>query len=289
MHPCTGILTCPVCGEPLSWAERALRCPRGHAFNRARQGYYHLLPVGHGRSGIRGDTREMVQARRRFLERGHFEPLSDAIDAAALRLLPARSGAFTAVEAGCGEGYYIGRLARAVRAAAPGAAHCFIGVDVSKEAVKLAARTHGDVCFVVNDVKHRLTVADGRVDVLLDVFAPRNPGEFARVVRPGGLLLVALPREDHLAELRARLPLLGIEAGKRARAIEQLDAAFELEAEQAIGYRREMAADEVLDLLGMTPNAWHLGPAARAEVAGWGSVPVTVSVLLLCFRRRAGA
>src|SRR5690606_9551157 len=169
-----------------------------------------------------------------------------------------------------------------------GAARCFIGVDVSKEAVRLAARAYPDVVFLVNDVKHRVTVADGSVDVLLDVFAPRNPGEFARVVRDGGLLLVAIPGDDHLRELRERLPLLGIEPGKRERTVEQFAGAFRLESEEVVEYRRELGAEEVVDLVGMTPSAWHVEEDALAEAATWGAVTVTVSVLVMGFRRVAG-
>lgn len=278
---CAGVLICPVCGEPLAGDGRTLRCPRGHSFDRAREGYYHLLPAGHGKSGIRGDTREMVRARRRFLERGHYAPLAQVI-----RARVSREKASTVLEAGCGEGYYIGGLARDAEGwPAPAAGRCFLGVDVSKEAVRIAARAHRNVCFLVNDVKRRLTVADGSVDVLLDIFAPRNPAEFARVVRTGGLLVVVIPRPDHLAELRERLPLLGIEVGKRERAAEQFDPAFRLEAEEVVEYRRVLEPAEVLDLVGMTPSAWHMDAGVLAAVEGWGRVPVTIGVEVLLFRR----
>lgn len=322
---CAGVLICPVCGDPLVGDGRTLRCPRGHSFDRAREGYYHLLPAGHGRSKIRGDTREMVRARRRFLERGHYEPLLRAIQERVSREIEGRvprevqarvspdvgehgSGEIetrvsreapepvspeiqapvspervpTIVEAGCGEGYYIGGLARAL-----GAPCCFIGVDVSKDAVRLAARAHREVCFLVNDIKHRITVADRGVDVLLDVFAPRNPGEFARIVREGGLLMVAIPQDDHLRELRERLPLLGIEPGKRDRTVEQFADAFRPESEEAVEYRRELGPEEVLDLVGMSPSAWHVGEELRAEVEALGRATVTVSVLVMGFRRVA--
>ena len=259
----------------------------------------------------------MVRARRRFLERGHYGPLLRAIQERVSREVQGRamrgvdgrvsgemdgrvSGEIpepvspeiqaaesrgrvpTILEAGCGEGYYIGGLARAI-----GAPCCFIGVDVSKDAVRLAARAHREVCFLVNDVKHRITVADGSVDVLLDVFAPRNPGEFARVVREGGLLLVAIPQDDHLRELRERLPLIGIEPGKRERTVEQFAGAFRPESEEAVEYQRALEPEEVLDLVGMSPSAWHVGEDLRAEVEAFGRATVTVSVLVMGFRRVA--
>lgn len=224
----------------------------------------------------------MARARRRVFERSVFEPLADAI-AACVAAEPGRER-FSVLDVGCGEGYYIGSVARSVATSTVQAA-CFIGVDVSKETLKLAARAHRSVCFLVNDARYRLTVADGSIDVLLDVFAPRNAAEFTRVVRDGGLLLVAIPLAHHLRELRERLPLLGIEDRKRQRAIDQLGAAFALERAQSVEYTRVLASDAVLDLLRMTPNAWHLDTAAFEQVGSWGPLEVTFGVEVLALRK----
>ena len=74
-------LSCPYCGGGLARAGAALRCPAGHAFDVARQGYVSLLPRGVPGDG--GDTPAMVQARAAFLAAGHFAGLADAIAAAA--------------------------------------------------------------------------------------------------------------------------------------------------------------------------------------------------------------
>lgn len=295
------VLVCPICGGPFDADMRTLRCPRRHAFDRAREGYYHLLPASGGKAAVHGDTREMVRARRRVFERGLYEPLAKVIEERVVEervaqervtqelLADERAAPELAVlDVGCGEGYYVGRVARAMAERAPSTRRCCIGVDLSKDALRLAARAHRDVCFIVNDVRRKLTVAEGSVDVLLDVFAPRNAAEFARVVRANGLLIVAIPQERHLRELRERLPLLGIEAGKRGRTIEQLGFAFRLAAAHEVEYRRELAGGDVVDLLTMTPNAWHLDRTALEAVAGWSSMNVTFAMEVLCLRRRAG-
>src|SRR5690606_36490501 len=110
---CISLLSCPVCTEPLAGAGRTLRCPRGHAFDFAREGHVDLLPAGHGRSTLTGDTAEMLRARRRFLERGWFAPLARALEdcRAALRraladgVAPDHGRGLVLLEAGCGEGY----------------------------------------------------------------------------------------------------------------------------------------------------------------------------------------
>lgn len=249
------MLTCPVCRDPLVLHGRTFRCSGGHAFDRAREGYVDLLPVGHGRSGITGDTAAMSRARRRFLSRRHYDPLARRMTE---RLLDhvgrdAGRGPPVVVEAGCGVGHYLG----AVAAALPADTAIF-GFDVSRDALRLAARDHPRVTFAVNDVKHRLCLPDASVDVLLVVFAPRNATEFHRVLRPDGLLLVVIPGERHMAELRDRLPLLGIEPEKRERTIEQLAPAFEMVWEETSQWEADLAGGDVADLVGMTPSAYHL-------------------------------
>ncbi|MBW3552919.1 MAG: methyltransferase domain-containing protein [Gemmatimonadetes bacterium] len=271
------MLSCPVCRGPLVLQGRTFRCASGHAFDRAREGYVDLLPVGHGRSGIRGDTAAMSRARRRFLGRGHYDPLvrriaarvREHVDRAAQPRPPA------VAEAGCGVGHYIGALANTL----PDDAALF-GFDVSRDALRLAARLHPRVTFAVNDLKHRLCLTDASLDALLDVFAPRNAAEFRRVLRPDGLLLVVIPGERHMAELRDRLPLLGIEPDKRERTLEQLAPAFEAAWEETPEWEAELAGEDVADLVGMTPSAHHL---PGGDLASGDPARVTLSFRLIGF------
>ena len=121
-------LICPLCGLPLTKTEKRLSCPNRHSFDIARQGYVHLLPVQSKHSRSPGDTREQVASRRRFLEGGFYEPIAKAVTRAALDA--GIQGEI--LDVGCGEGYYGAYLARALGCS-------LTGVDISKEAVRLAA------------------------------------------------------------------------------------------------------------------------------------------------------
>lgn len=242
-----------------------------------------LLPVGHGRSGIRGDTRDMARARRRFLGRGHCDPLAGRIRDRVLGHVNGRVGAPgrppAVAEAGCGEGSYIGAMADGL----PDGSDLF-GFDVSKDALRLAARTHPRVTFAVNDVKHRLCLADSSLDALLDIFAPRNAAEFGRVLRPDGLLLVVIPGDRHLAQLRQRLPLLDIQPEKRERTIDQLAPSFEPDREDSLDYDVELVGADIVDVVRMGPSAFHLDDDGLAAAERLGGVTVTLSFVVLGFR-----
>ncbi|WIG59882.1 MAG: Ribosomal RNA large subunit methyltransferase A [Ktedonobacterales bacterium] len=284
------MLVCPLCELPLAQADHALRCERGHSFDLAREGYVNLLPPT--RTGETGDTREMLRARRAFLARGCYAPLADALNALALAHLATYVAAapispHTILDAGCGEGYYIGRLYDALATGLPVAAqpHCY-GLDVARDAARLAAKRYPGVRFVVANTHTRLPFATASLAVLLNIFAPRNPTEFARILAPGGLLLIAIPGPAHLAELRAALPLLGIENNKREHIAAQFTDAFTALAPHPLTYPMTLDAPAIHDLLAMTPSARHLPADAWASLAVLAHKEVTASFQILPFTRR---
>ena len=155
---------CPLCALPLTEAGGGLVCPGGHRFDRAREGYVHLLPVGQKHSKAPGDDKGMVAARRAFLDRGYYAPLRDALCALAAEL----TGPAPAVlDAGCGEGYYTAAVHAALLAA--GKAPETAGIDISKFSLQKAARRCRDVEYAVASA-YRLPLADASADLLTNVF-----------------------------------------------------------------------------------------------------------------------
>ncbi|MGW4425625.1 putative RNA methyltransferase [Streptosporangium sp. NPDC004631] len=249
-------LICPVCAGGLDRGERVLRCRGGHTFDIARQGYVSLL-VGSRVPGT-ADSAAMVAAREAFLGAGHFGPLAEAV-AGACRTgveVACPAGAAVVADAGAGTGYYLaGALDRL-----PGAVG--IALDVSKHAIRRAARAHPRLGAVVADVWRPLPVGSDSVDVLLNVFAPRNGAEFARVLRGDGTLIVVTPTSRHLAPLVERLGLLSVDESKERRVAESLGGHF-LETGRGLhefGMTLERGA--VAAVVGMGPSAWHTDPGA---------------------------
>jgi 23S rRNA (guanine745-N1)-methyltransferase len=117
---------CPLCHAPLARTDKSYACPQGHRYDMAKEGYVNLLPVQHKRSKDPGDSAEMMQARRAFLDAGHYQPLRDAV----AQLLAAKlaDGASAILDIGCGEGYYTAAFADIAQQ--KGAST--FGLDVSK-------------------------------------------------------------------------------------------------------------------------------------------------------------
>ena len=70
---------CPLCNHALLKHNSSLRCDNNHTFDFAKEGYVNLLPVQHKNSKQPGDSLEMVQARRAFLEQGFYAFLQRAL------------------------------------------------------------------------------------------------------------------------------------------------------------------------------------------------------------------
>jgi 23S rRNA (guanine745-N1)-methyltransferase len=272
-------LLCPVCSAPLVSAvpttaipatalsspagsqagQRRLACASGHSFDAARQGYFNLL-VGKG-TPFEADTAAMVEARFNFLGHGHYRPLAEAVAAA---VVPCLSGErATVVDSGTGTGHYLRTLLDA--AAADGRRVNAVGLDISKFALRRAARLNPEAVNVVWDVWQRLPLADGSVDAVTVVFAPRNPAEFARVLRPAGRLVVVTPRKGHLADLAALAGMLAIEESKDARLAAAMARHFDLETSSDVDIPLELTRQDAADLAFMGPAGHHLGRDAIAE------------------------
>jgi 23S rRNA (guanine745-N1)-methyltransferase len=259
-------LRCPVCGDALTGAERTLRCGTGHAFDIARQGYAGLL-TGNARAGT-ADTAPMVAARAEFLGRGHFAPLAALI---AERVAAAAPDEGCVLDAGAGTGYHLAAVLNRL----PG--RYGVALDISKHALRRAARTHPRVGALTWDVWRPLPVRTDAVGVLLDVFAPRNAAEFHRVLRPDGILIVATPAAHHLDELVGPLGLLTVDPRKAERVAETLGERFAPAGIWPLELPMRLTHDEVAAVVGMGPSAWHTDPEAlRAKVAALAEpVPVT--------------
>jgi 23S rRNA (guanine745-N1)-methyltransferase len=265
-------LRCPVCHDTVGRPDpRSLRCPRGHTFDIARQGYVDLSA---GRVPHDGDSAEMVADRADFLAGGGYDFIASALADAAREHGPAGDG--LVLDAGTGTGWYLAHVLDALPDAVG------LGVDVAKPALRRAARAHPRAGAARCDLWRRLPVADGAAGAVLDVFAPRNGPEFRRVLRADGVLLVVTPAPDHLRELIGTLGLIRVDPDKAERVAESLGGHFTV-AESATHRRTlRLAGPALRTLVGMTPSARHVEPATLPA----GEVTVTAAVELTAYRPR---
>ena len=273
----TSVLSCTVrgCALPLRRRDRSWVCDAGHSFDIARRGYVNLLQPQDRRSRVAGDSKAAIDARAALLDAGVGRTLLDALVArvAVLDL----GDAPVVVDLGCGSGEGLAAIA----GQRPGTG---IGIDLSTAAAEQAARRFPDLTWVVANADRRLPLLDASVDLVVSIHGRRNPGETARVLRPGGHLLIAVPAADDLIELRELVQGQRVEQDRAEAVLAEQGPRFELIARSVTRETVELERTSLLDLLRGTYRGVRRAAADRAAALERMSVTMASDVFVLRLR-----
>jgi 23S rRNA (guanine745-N1)-methyltransferase len=253
------IFVCPVCGGKLFKFDKFLKCMSNHTFDIAKQGYYNLL-MSNASGKRHGDDRLMVEARRDFLNKGYYENLrqtvSDVIGDGNILL-----------DSGCGEGYYTSLFAEKNQVC---------GIDISKDALKLAAKTCHDAEFAVASISN-IPLADESLDAIVNIFAPDSQKEFFRLLKKSGRLITVFPLEQHLIELKTAvydIPYLN-----PAPLLEREN--MTLKSSREITYKFTLTSNEDLtSLFKMTPYYYKTSKEDQTKLEKIDSLTITAQFLI---------
>ena len=247
---------CPLCGAPLA-GDNALKCPSGHSFDRAKEGYWHLLPVQSMRTKAPGDSKEMVAARRAFLNAGYYGIFGQAAGELCLEYgQPAAPGAaLHLLDAGCGEGWYDRCIAQAF------------------------AQAGRPVHAVASSFSQ--PVRTGWADLLLNCFSPFAQEEFRRVLRPGGRMIYVVPGAEHLYQMKAVLYDTPYKNPVQEVAYEGFRPIGEREVSGSI----TVPAGQLEALFAMTPYYWKTPRGGAERLAALSQLETDISFRFLVFEK----
>ncbi len=286
----TSILQCPVCRELLFPSAGGYQCSRKHTFDAARQGYVNFLLAYRKHSKEPGDSADMIKSRRRFLDRGLYDRVSDGINEAVAGTLQqsGKESVFSILDAGCGEGFYLKRLKESLASRPGGPVPVdYYGVDISKFAVRIATQRDKTMYwFVASNVD--LPFAPSSLAAILNVFSLADFAEFSRILRNTGKLVIVSPGPRHLNELRE---IIYPSAREHAQSemVEQARGLFSLSTTTRINYPLELkSGGEIMDLLAMTPYFWNIDRSTRSRVEALGRLALDVDVVISVFSKTGG-
>lgn len=254
-------MRCPLDHADFTTAPGRLVCRSGHSFDIAKQGYVNVTVAGEKSANLRSDDLAMVTARQRFLATGAFDPILHAV-ASRMPQATSEQASQLFVELGAGTAAY---LAAALETAP--SAHG-IAVDLSVPATIRAARSHPRATALVSDSWAPLPIADGVADAVIVAFAPRNLAEIARILRPGGRLVLASAKPAHIHQLREEFELLGIATKNTDRvSVPAEQVGMAVTEVNELEFVMTLQPPQVADLILMGPNAWHVDrEELRAQV-----------------------
>ena len=283
----TSIVQCPVCRELLFPSAGGYQCSRKHTFDAARQGYVNFLLAHQKHSKEPGDNAEMIKSRRRFLDRGLYDRVSDGINEAVAGTLQVsgKGSVFSILDAGCGEGFYLKRIKESLASRPGGPVPVdYYGVDISKFAVRMATQRDKTMHWFVASIVD-LPFAPSSLAAILNVFSLADFAEFSRILRKTGKLVIVSPGPRHLNGLREIIYPMAREHAQSA-IIEQARALFSLSTATRINYPLELkSAGEIMDLLAMTPYFWNIDLNTRSRVEALDRLALDVDVEVRVFEK----
>jgi len=254
------MLICPICKDPLIKKNATYTCDQAHCFDLSREGYLNLtLPTQ--KRGL-GDTKEMLLARRSFLNRGYFDflilALSELLKLQISKSIQENLADFCLIDSGCGEGYFLGQLSKHLSEDLSLSRLNIdsFGLDISKAGILMGAKRYPLPKYIVADINNDLPFLSKSVDVLLSICAPKNFPEFSRVLKGTGQLIVVMPTPSHMVELRQYYDLLTIDADKEERLLNKASS-FRVVTSDRVNSSAVLSKEEIDLYLRMTPNFWH--------------------------------
>jgi 23S rRNA (guanine745-N1)-methyltransferase len=267
------LYVCPVCGGSLQLHQsgKTYTCQNQHSFDLAKEGYLNLLPVQHKHSKEPGDSKQMMTARREFLEAGFYEPMAKTV---AMMINANRTVGqnMRLLDLGCGEGYYSRKIASYCNHHEQIALH---GIDIAKFAIAAAAKKQPNARFIVAS-SNRLPYPDQYFDFVLRVFAPSDDDELKRVLKSSGHLLTVTPGPRHLWQLKEF-----IYAEVKEHASESLvPQGFERLTAQRISYKITPNPQQRMALLQMTPFAWRANESVQQSLSSVSELEIETDFIL---------
>ncbi len=250
---------CPVCKSKLFRLPSYVRCLKGHSFDISKQGYINLL-LDNTHNKRHGDDKLMVKSRTEFLEKGYYSDLRDALSeiVGTDRIV---------LDAGCGEGYYTQKLSEN---------NTVCGIDISKDALKAAAKRCPEVSFAVASISD-IPIKDGSQDIVINIFAPDSPDEYERILKPEGRLITVQPMENHLYELKSAVydtPYLN-------PSVDTKRDGFKLISTKELKYNITLDSNEdIISLFKMTPYYYKTGSADQEKLLKLNSLTTSVEFLI---------
>lgn len=280
------LFICPLCQSPLQPALDTWRCdgslnPKqtSHPFDVARQGYVNLLPVQQKKSKAPGDSQASIEARKRFLNAGHYEKLQALIVQQMQQLLTAVTEQDKQptnwLDIGCGEGYYTQAMAQM----GLDTIDTLIAADISKPAlVELAkvSKAAGKLWYqqdketpakttaiypLVTSAAH-LPLRAHSVSGISSIFSPILPTAFTEVLTDKGYLIIAKPDAGHLASMRKAL-FDDVREHNSDKFLQELDPQFTLIDTHRVSTDMSLSVSDLTDLMTMTPYAYRAKSGKR--------------------------
>lgn len=281
------IYSCPVCGNELIKEDKRYVCEKNHSFDIAKEGYVNLLLANQKKSTDPGDNKQMIISRRDFLNLGHYDPISNALNEQISKLVALHEEDFKLLDVGCGEGFFLWKLRQYLSNNNPQANSNFYGMDISKSGIKSASKRDKQSHFSIASL-YQLPFHDNSLHCLTRIFAPKSYAEFARVLQAKAKFISIVPGPEHLMALKEIIY-------QNPKPHEQIDDSeceqfFVLHEQIRVKYSISLVGENnISNLIKMTPYYWHMPKEASDIFERLSQLDVGIDCLVNIYEKRLEA
>jgi 23S rRNA (guanine745-N1)-methyltransferase len=279
------IIKCPVCGKKSEKKDKTYICVNHHSFDIAKQGYTNFLLNNDKKSKEPGDTKEMLNARKNFLDKGYYKfileqvkntIISDITDA------QNKSVNLNVIDVGCGEGYYLSGMINDIDEAVKNTGAHYYGVDISKEGIKLSALRNENVeWFAANSFN--LPFVDNCFDYIISMFSILDVKECSRVLKNNGKIIFVTAQKEHLKELKEIIYPVLTEKKYEAENLQGCDI---IKSTDHLSKVMIESNNDLWNLLSMTPHFWKAEEKNKQLLNDHESLEITININIKVLRSR---
>ena len=240
-----------------------------------------LLLANQKHSANPGDDRMMSRSRREFLEQGYYDPLINQLASLSSEWIEKLSEQVSQIlDIGCGEGYYTHHILSQLNEQTALANIAIAGIDISKEAIRMAAKRYKAIPFAVAS-SNQIPVANEQVDIAYSVFAPTFPEEIVRVLKPDGVYFNVRPGPNHLFALRQQVYDQPAPHDTKSQELPGLIHRQSI----PLSYQIDVKQRDLMNLLAMTPYYWQASREKQAQIGELSHLQTQVDFVIDQYNR----
>lgn len=274
-------LACPIDKLKLVEKENSYQCANGHSFDIAKQGYVNLLPVQQKKSKNPGDSKEMVQARTRFLDMGFYKPIASLLSKIIFQQITKERDSCI-FDAGCGEGYYLQQVINTAQDIESESSLSFIGMDISKPAVIAASKRNRQARWVVGTNSQPPFLNDS-IDLIFSVFGFHSFDGFKNSLKTNAILIIIEPGKKHLQELKEIIYAEPPSEKEETRSNDENN--YTLIDTQHLQFKITLNTNQqILDLLSMTPHLFRANSEGKTSIESMDSLSLSTDIIFKVFQ-----
>lgn len=276
-------LWCPICKKKIQKKTKAYVCIQNHGFDIAKEGHANMLLPSQKHSKVPGDSKEMLESRRDFLNKGYYKGISDKINKVIINHFSNNNSMLNIADIGCGEGYYLSNFVDEFSSKKKVQIEAY-GMDIAKDAVRFATKRSKDINWIVGNVIG-LPFKDNSLDFILCMFSMIDFAECRRTLKPNGKLLFVVAGTDHLKQLR-EIVYPEIKEAKESE-LDKVKLKYLKDAGCVkVNYDAVInEAEDIANLFKMTPHYWKVKEEKKKELYAYSKLELTIDVDIEIFSK----